>query len=301
MALVLVQILSGINTPLIKSAVTKISPFMFGFLRVGISFAIMLPIYFLIRKGKKKKRKAIKRKDLWMAALGTFLIYGVANLAFYAGIKHTTSINASIIILLWPIIFFLANVEVLKERFSTRAFLGILLAFIGAIIAVGWPLAGSFSPALLTTTGTLLIFVCVLVDVIGTLILKRVLQRVDTFTVLTIGLGIATAFYAILALPYASQIQLLSDPTVRGAVLYGSIMVGCIGYSLGYYALRIAKGGDYSVVSYLQPIVGIIAATIILHERFTPSLLLGTMAVFGGLYLVEARHLSHGHVHGTHR
>ena len=78
-------------------------------------------------------------------------------------------------------------------------------------------------------------------------------------------------------------------------------MVGCVGYSLGYYALRVTKGGDYSVVSYLQPIVGIIAATILLHESFTPSLLLGTMAVFGGLYLVEARHLSHGHVHGTHR
>lgn len=300
-ALVAVQILSGINTPLIKQAVGQMSPLVFGFLRCFISLAIMAPIYLLIRNRGNAKKKTIKHRDLWMTGLGTFLVYGVSNLAFYAGIKQTASINASIILLLWPIVFFLANIEVLKERFSTRTFAGIGLAFGGAVVAVGAPLAGGFTLASITTPGTVLIFSCVVIDVIGTLILKRVLKRVDTLTVQIIGLGIATIFYAVLALPHTSELRLLAEPAVRNTILYGSIMVGCLGYSLGYYALRILKGGDYSVISYLQPIVGIISAAILLHEGFTPSLLLGTAAVFGGLYLVEARHIGHPHSHGTHR
>lgn len=301
-ALIIVQILSGINTPLIKNAVNQMSPFLFGFLRVGIAFAIMLPIYLVVRRRTTpKKRKKVKARDLWLTALATFLVYGVANLAFYVGIKQTTSINASILVLLWPIIYFLANVEVLKERFSRRTFAGIGLAFVGALIAVGWPLSNGFSVAGAVTTGTLLIMVCVVVDVVGTLLLKKSLQRVDTLTTQVIGLGVATAFYAIFALPHLPELKLLANPSVLFAVFYGAIMVGCIAYSLGYYALRILKGSDYSVITYLQPVVGIISATIILQESFTPSLLIGTAAVFAGLYLVEARHVGHPHGHGVHR
>lgn len=278
------------------------SPFLFGFLRVGIAFAVMLPIYLIFkRKNTSKRRKKVKARDLWLTALGTFLVYGFANLLFYVGIKQTTSINASIIILLWPIIYFLANVEVLKERFSKRAFAGIGLAFAGALIAVGWPLSGGFSVATVATSGTILILLCVVIDVLGTLILKRTLQNVDTLTTQVIGLGVATAFYSIFAFPHLSELQQLSNPSVLLAVLYGAIVVGCIAYSLGYYALRMLKGGDYSVISYLQPVVGIISATILLQEGFTPSLLFGTAAVFAGLYLVEARHIGHPHGHGVHR
>lgn len=301
LALISVQILSGINTPLIKQAVEKMSPLAFGFLRCFISLAIMLPIYLLLRRrNAHKKKKIVNLKDTLLVGLGTFLVYGVSNLAFYAGIKQTTSINASIILLLWPIVFFLANVEVLKERFSTRTFAGIGLAFGGALIAVGAPLAGGFTLASITTPGTVLIFGCVVIDVVGTLLLKKSLKHVDPLTVQVTGLVVATLFYSILAAPHVSELSLLSDPVVRNAILYGSLMVGCLAYNLGYYALRVIKGGDYSVISYLQPIVGIISATILLHEGFTPSLVLGAIAVFIGLYLVEARHIGHPHGHGVH-
>jgi len=297
---VLVQILSGINTPLIKQAVTQMSPFVFGFLRSSISLAVLLPFYLLVKKyGWLKKRKKLARRDLHLAALGTFIVYGVANLGFFIGIKQTTSINASIIFLLWPIVFFLANVEVLKERFTKRVFAGIGIAFLGAVTAVGWPLMGNLGSVGSPGIGALLIFGTIFVDVIGTLILKQALRRVDPLTVVIMGLTIATVFYGILALPNIAEIQLMADPLVRNAVLYGSIMVGCVAYTLGYYALHLTKGGDYSVVSYLQPIVGIIAATILLNEGFTPSLLFGTAGVFAGLYLVEAKHLGHPHGHGV--
>jgi drug/metabolite transporter (DMT)-like permease len=304
LALIAAQILSGINTPIIKGVISRMSPFTFGLLRVGISFMIMLPIYLVVTKRKKLSRRKKARptkRDYLLVAFGTFLIYCGANLSFYMGIKQTSSINASIILLLWPLIFFMANVEVLKERFSKRTFAGIGLAFTGAVIAVGWPLLGVAPTTTTSITGVILIFSCVMIDVIGTLIIKRVLQRVDGLTTLVIGLGVATVFYFLLAIPHLHELQLLAEPAVRNSILYGSIMVGCIGYSLGYYGLKTTKGGDYSVISYIQPIAGIIAATIILKESFTPSLLLGAIGVFIGLYLVEARKLPHIHAHGTHR
>lgn len=299
LALIASNVLSGFNTPLIHQAVHKMPPYLFGFLRVLLSFVIILPIALLVRHNKPKHKRKISRSDFSKAAFGALLIYGVSNLAFYVGMTKTTSINASIIILLWPIIFFLANIEVLKERFSRRTFIGIGLAFIGALIAVVAPMASTLGTAAMSPVGSLLILICVVVDVIGTLILKRVLKRMSALDVLAIGLGVATIFYAIVAFPYLGQISLVMDPAVRNAILYGSLMVGCIGYGLGFYGLHATKGGEYSVISYLQPITGITAAMLFFNERFTPSLAIGALAVFLGLYLVEARHL--GHNHGTHR
>jgi drug/metabolite transporter (DMT)-like permease len=304
LALIAAQVFSGVNTPIIKGVIGRMSPFTFGLLRVGISFVIMAAVFLLVKKTSKpakRRKKRPTRRDYLMVAIGTFLIYCGANLAFYMGINQTSSINASIILLLWPLIFFMANVEVLKERFSKRTFAGIGLAFIGAAIAVGWPLLGTASSTSTSLVGVLLIFTCIILDVIGTLIVKRVLQRVDGLTTLVIGLGVATVFYFFMALPHLNELALLAEPAVRNAILYGSIMVGCVGYMLGYYGLKTTQGGDYSVISYIQPIAGIIAATILLNESFTPSLLLGTFGVFMGLYLVEARKLPHVHAHGAHR
>lgn len=298
-ALVIVQILSGINTPVIHLVMQQMSPYLFGLLRVGIALLVIGPIALIARRHRSVLKRKLTVKDLALVTAGALLIYCMSNLAFYIGVGRTSSINASIIILLGPILFYIASIEILKERFNSRAFMGVGLAFVGAALAVLGPLISAGSQSSASIVGSLFIVLCVLAEVAGTLLLKKALSKVNHLDALALGLLIATGVYSILALPHLSQLALLAQPSILRAVLYGAVAVGCIGYGLTYYALPRSKSSDYSVISYLQPIAAITVAILFFHETFTPILAAGAAAVFAGLYLVEARHL--GHTHGTHR
>lgn len=301
LALLAANILSGINTPVIHFAIQSMPPFLFGFLRVGIACLVIVPTALILRKRRPKRKQHIARRDLGLMALGSWLILGGANLLFYIGMQHTSSVNASIIILLWPILYFLGSLRFLKERFNRRTFAGIGLAFGGALLAVVAPMSGNLSLSSAGLIGSLLVLACVLVDIVGTVINKKTLERVHPLDLLAVGLFVSTIYYAALAAPYFGQLGVLANPNVLKSVLYGALAVGCAGYWLGNYGLQVATAADVSITNYLQPIVAIFVATVFFHESFTPIVALGTAAVFAGLYLVEARKIRHIHIHGVHR
>lgn len=300
LALILVTIISGINNPLIRYALHTMPVFLFGFLRVGIALLIIGPIALIERNKRPARKRKIKRNDLILTIIGSMLILCVANLAFYIGIKQSTTINSSIIELLHPVLFFMISIEVLKEKFNRKVFGGILLAFIGAAIVVLGPMLG-IATATTSPIGNLILFGAVAADVVAMAILKKVLKRVHVLDVLVIGLLASTIFYAVLALPQMSQLTLLTRMDLLLPVLYGSIMMGCIGYGLNYFGLAATKGSDYSIIGYLTPVVATTVAIAFFHESFTPSLMVGGSVVFIGLYLVEARNLGLPHIHGVKR
>lgn len=300
-ALIAACILSGINGPIIHETIDKMSPFLFGFLRVSIALLIIGPLALILRRRRTKRQRTIAKHDLFLAAVGTLLIYGVANLCFYMGVQRTSSINAAIILLLWPVLYFLVSIRVLKERFNKRAFTGIGLAFGGALLAVAAPLLSSTPMASASIKGSFLVLMCVFADIAGTLINKKVLKRIHPTDMIAIGLIVATVYYTFLALPHFGQLSLLAQPAVLYAVLYGAIMVGCVGYGLSTFGLKVTKSADVSITSYVQPIASIVTAVLFFSESFTPALALGTATVFLGLYLVEGHKLKGAHNHGHHR
>lgn len=287
---------------MIRYALETMPIFLFGLLRVGIALAIIGPIAYLSRRRRTARKRKISRKNLLLTVIGTGLIYCVCNLTFYIGVHQSTSVNAAVIELLYPIMFFTLTIEVLREKFSPKIFAGILLAFIGALIVVLGPLL-SHSHSGGSLLGNLLLFVSVVADVTGTIILKKVLKKVHILDALAIGLFTATVFYFVLAVPQLSQLSLLSQASVLGPVLYGAIAMGCIGYGLSYYALEATKGSDYSVIGYVTPVVTMIVATVFFHESLTVSLVFGGAVVFLGLYMVEVRKSLrfHRHSHVLHK
>lgn len=274
--------------------------FLFGFLRVSIALLIIGPLALIQRSKRSPRKRKIKRSDLILAIVGSCLILCVANLAFYIGIRQSTTINSSIIELLHPVLFFMVSIEVLKEKFSKKIFGGILLAFVGAAIVVLGPMLG-IATATSNPVSNLILLGAVVADVMGMIVLKKALKRVHILDVLAIGLFAATIFYAILAIPQMGQLSLLSRMDLLLPVLYGGIVIGCIGYGLSYFGLAATKGSDISIIGYMTPVVATIVAIAFFGETFTPSLMVGSIIVFAGLYLVEARNLNLPFIHRLHR
>ena len=302
MALIISSALSGINNPVIRSAITIVPPYLFGLWRVSIALLVIGPIALYLRRNRPARQKKIRSKDLITIAGGSLLLFCGANLLFYLGVGQSTSINAAIIGLLGPVLFFILSIHVLKEKFNKKVFFGIGLSFVGASLVVLGPLLGQATTASAhTMMGNVLLTLSVVTDVVAMLILKRVLNRVHAFDVLAIGLLVSSFAYVFLAAPYMSQMYLITDPAILKAVLFGALVVGALGYSLHYFGMARTKGSDVSITSYVCPVVGMLTAVLFFDEKFTPSLMAGATIVFLGLYLVEARNLVRTMHHSVHR
>ena len=114
-----------------------ISPFAFITLRVGCGALFFGAYYFLF-----SREKIIDTRDYLDFAVCAFFGVALNMLAFFKGLSMTSAINASVLMLLSPIMVVLYTAIGTKSRIKSRVILGILISFIGAALLVN---AGSFS------------------------------------------------------------------------------------------------------------------------------------------------------------
>jgi drug/metabolite transporter (DMT)-like permease len=218
------------------------------------------------------------------------LIYFAANGLFYLGVQRSGSVNAAIIGLLEPLLMFVVSVEVMREKFNARIFVGIALAFAGSLLVVFGPmLFGENFSFVGSLIGNLLLLGCVIASIGGTWVAKLGLKNVDRVQFLFWSLAPAVLLYALMSV---GQIQLvptiMQNSSLVYAVLFGAFFNGLLVYWCIFYALRRIKGEEFGLFSYVSPATAAIVAVLFFDEKFTPILLLGVAIIATGLYLAEA-------------
>lgn len=283
-ALIVASIVSGINTPVAHYGLQTIPTALFGLLRHAIPF-VLLGLLLLIRP-----RKRLTHKQIMTAIVYGLLIYFAANGLFYLGVQRSGSVNAAIIGLLEPLLMFVVSVEVMKEKFNTRIFVGIALAFAGSLLVVFGPmLFGENFSFVGSLIGNLLLLGCVIASIGGTWVAKLGLKNVDRVQFLFWSLAPAVLLYALMSV---GQIQLvptiMQNSSLVYAVLFGAFFNGLIVYWCMFYGLKRVKGEEYGLFSYLAPASAALVAVVFFDEKFTPVLLAGVTVIATGLYLAEA-------------
>jgi drug/metabolite transporter (DMT)-like permease len=286
--LIVANVLTGVYNPLIKYSLRYMPLYNFALLRHAGPALLVLP--FAIKKWKK-----LKRRDLLLSILCGLVMYGGANLLFYLGIERTSSINAAIILMLEPILLFVFSVELMRERFKKKVFSGIIIAFLGTALIVLGPALGKSQLSAGGLIGNLLIVGTVVCGVIGVWLMKYLSKRVPTLQLLFIGLATAAVMYFVLALPTITDMASLHNSVVFFTVIYGIVGVGAISYGLRFWALKTVAGQDYGLVTYVEPAVTAIVASVFFKETFTNTTIIGVAIVFIGIWLAEVRIHRHGH------
>lgn len=293
LALGAASLLWGINVPMVKLGLETFPVTVFMATKFLAASLILLP--FAIRTWKP-----LKRKELGLLALSSFIYITFASLALNVGLTYAPSINSGIITLLGPLLLCILSVKFLKERMNLKTFLGVLLAFAGAMIIVGKPwdisLAGQA-----TLLGNALFLLAVLGVVIGTIIAKPVLGKTSsyqaTFIILFVGI-LPIAAFSLTELPRFD----VRDITTSGyvALFYGIFAITLANF-FHTYGLKYKQAHQVGIFSYLETVILIIAAWFILGERPTEEFVAGAALVFFGLYLAEVgripRHLMAHHHH----
>lgn len=278
----------------VKPALSYVSPTRFLFYRYVFAVIISLPIFYYYRHYFKKIKKIIIPL-IGIELLGTTL----ALLLLYAGLQRTTAIEANLIGTTLPLFITLGGILFLKEKEEKNEVFGLSISFLGTILLVAVPIIINHSELKFTSfIGNILIIGSCFASMFYYLFAKKIYAKKPMFLISTLSfyVGLVTFFpLAILETKlslteFVNQIFLdFSHSAVWIASLYMAFFGSIIGLTAYYKGQDGIEASEASLFNYLQPLVAIPLAVLILNEQIHSLQLIALFIIFIGVYIAEKR------------
>ena len=135
-----------------------------------------------------------------------------------------------------------------------------------------------------TATGDLLVLAGAVAAAAGYVTGARAARELGSWTVTLWGIVIGSLVLLPL-LPFVLSPTALgtAGPRAWGGVLYLAIITSIVGYAAWYWALGRGGIGRTGLTQFLQPLVGLVLAMVILGETLTWPMIVAAMAILGGV------------------
>ncbi len=270
----------GLNYTAVKVGLEDLPPTVFGSLRFVIATVLLFALLAVTERGAK-----VARADGGRLLLMGALSIGVNQILFLDGLRRTSASVGAITFACASAFTILLAVFLLGERAGRRLWLGIALASTGIAIIVGQGSAGGAQAAL----GDVEIFFSALAVGLTSLLAKDVLQRYSALRVTAWcsfwGLCCLLPFGAI-ALPtvHWSSVHLHAW-TALGFTSVGASVITLILWYAGIARIGVTRATAYG---YLQPILGVVFAAVLLGDHLTARQLVGGAVALVGTWLASA-------------
>lgn len=257
----------------------------YGFIVFRTSGALLL---FWIAGFFVKKEK-IERKDFKIIFLAAVFGASLNMLTFFKGLSLTTPINASVIMVMVPIIVFILSILFLKEKLVKHHVLGVLIGLTGAIILIvyGQKTAKNAPNILL---GNTYVFINAVLYACYMIIVKKLIEKYNPLTfVKWIYL-----FGLIIVIPFGYhdflEIEWNSLPTsIIYKILFVVVCTTFLTYLFNLLALTKLKPTTVSTFVYLQPVIATIFALLLKRDTINTVKIISTAFIFIGVYLVTKK------------
>lgn len=271
----------GVSFVSAKAVLRKLDPYSLLVLRFGIGALFLLMILLLNRS----------RLRISIAYIPHLVVLGILGVFIHQVLQATSllTINASSagwLISFSPIFTVLLSVLFLHEKMDVKKALGMLVAITGVFIVTTTRSGHSFEFAL--NIGFILMILSTLNWAVYSILLKKLgipyPALVITFYMSLIGF--------VLTLPFMirnrgwESIPLLTQ-TEWAHLLFLGIFVSGIGYWYWGKALEVLDASRVSIFIYLEPLVTLIAAIILLHEKFILISAAGGIIIMIGVAIVN--------------
>lgn len=276
----------GAALPIVKPALNYISPTQFLYFRYLIAAPLLLP--FLLKFFLRFRPNL--RTVLNIFFVESYSFFGLILL--YRGLQLTTAIEASLIGATGPIFIVLGGIIFLKEREEKTEWLGLSLSFFGTLILVAEPLlTGKNHTAAFSFEGNLLIIAYNLLNTVYVLLAKKLYKHIPKIYVssLSYPIGLCIFFFILTLTGSSTSASLLTTPSVILASGYMAIFGSIIGFTLYIYGQNLIEASEACLFSYLQGIIAIPFAYLMLKESITWPQIIAVLIVSLGVYLAEHR------------
>jgi drug/metabolite transporter (DMT)-like permease len=275
-----VLVMWTVNYIVAKVALAHISVLTLLAFRFEIAGAVMLAIFFA-----RKRRTPLQRRHfrlfVCLAIFGIVVNQGL----FITGLNYSIPSHSAIIVAFDPILILMLARAMGLESFSAGKFMGMGLALAGIVLLEIEQRASAHSHFLM---GDMITLGGAIGFSLYAVLAKRVTAEYDAVALNTFNCVAAAILFLPVAIHQAARLDWRSVAWQGWAgVLYSALASSVAAYLLFYWALRHMDPSRVAMINYLQPILVIILASVILGENPSRHLMAGTALVLAGVYLAE--------------
>lgn len=253
------------------------------FLSAGLRFLIATIFLYIWAKCRGIRFSDYKDQIIKILIPGFFLYY-LAYSLIYWGEQYINSGLTAVLFATFPFFVAIYATLLLKDEKLTRfKFLGLLTGFCGIILIFWDSLSFSGENLFAGMTGIILSAAC---SAYASVRVKRDLYSVEPIVISTYQMGLGT----LLLLGSGFLLEKTSDFKLTyksiGALLYLSFLGSALAFMAYYWLLKKIEVTKLSLITFITPIVALVLGWLILGEALTLYLLLGTILVIFGIWLV---------------
>jgi len=270
----------GFNQVAIKIAIHDIPPLIQAVARSVIAAALVAGY------ARLRRIPLLNRDGTLAAGVAAGALFGLEFLLVYRGLVWTTATRAVLFLYLAPFFVVIGSRWFIPgDHFHASQWFGLLLSFVGIVIAFGVPTPAADPHQLL---GDLMMVGAAAAWGATTIVIKASkLNRVSSEKAMLYQLVVSTPLLAIAALIFGETIAAPPSATALGAVAYQAVWVVSVTYVVWFALIVRYSANRLSAFAFLTPLFGVAAGHLVLGEPLTPPFALAVAFVAGGLVLVN--------------
>jgi drug/metabolite transporter (DMT)-like permease len=279
--LVLILCLSwGFNQVAVKLAIADIPPLLQSAVR-SIVAAILVWGWTRFRG-----IALFKRDGTLPAGIAAGLLFALEFVLIYRGLIWTTASRAALFIYLAPFFVVIgARWFIPGDHFRPSQWLGLLLPFVGIVIAFGLPTPAADPRQIF---GDLMMVGAAAAWAATTLVVKAsALNRVSAEKTLLYQLVVSAPILALGAFVFGEHLDKMPSPLALGALAYQTFWVVSVTFLVWFALILRYSATRLSAFTFLTPLFGVAAGHLVLNEPLTAPFALAVALVVLGLVLVN--------------
>ena len=268
----------------IKIGVETVPSWFVAGIRQFLAAVILFPVLLFTKNLKWIGFKNFKIQIL----LSTLMLIG-ANGLTTAAEAHLSSSLTSLISALSPVLIFIVSLIIGLEKFSNKAFTGLLLGFSGVVFIFWDGLKDLANPSYVF--GILVLLLAITSWTFGTIYTKKLQIKTDN---LFLNLFYQFAFAGIVQIIFGfafTENYHFSEWSNRSilAIIYLAIFGSVITFYAYHYLLKNLLATQVSMLSYINTIIGIFLSWLILDEKISAKFIIATILIISGVFIINYR------------
>jgi drug/metabolite transporter (DMT)-like permease len=270
----------GFNNVAIKLAIHDIPPLIQSSARSVIA-AILVGAW-----TQARGIPLLKRDGTLRAGILAGVLFALEFLLIYRGLVWTTATRGVLFLYLAPFFVVIGSRWLVPgDHFHLSQWLGLLLSFVGIVIAFGLPTPAADSRQVL---GDLMLVGGAAAWAATTLTIKAsALNRISAEKTLLYQLVVSAPLLGLAAIVFRERITVTPSAVALGAFAYQTIYVVSITFTIWFVLVVRYSAARLSVFTFLAPLFGVAAGHFVLGEPLTPAFAVAVALVAAGLLLVN--------------
>ncbi len=282
-AILLVTLIGAGTPPITKIGLFEIPPLTFAFVRFALASIFILP-FFLIKKKNFKK-------DFFKLILVSLLATG--NIIFFVlGIKLTTANISQLIYAGVPIVTAFILYSGFGQKLSAKNVFGIALGFLATAIVLLLPILEQGEKFAGNLQGNIFLLIAIVLYSFYVVFTKRLLNSYSPFEISSIFIFVTTvALFPLFLYDFIRESRWWEGVSLSGlvSIAYIVLFATIASYILNQYVIKHGGVVFYSMIFYLTPVFGFLAAFLLLGEQLTPGLVIGGTLALLGIFLTTSK------------